>query len=134
VPHFDAADDTQLWADNLVIIEVNHVDRPDLFPDGATYTSLGVELWGQGNAYVIRDGQYYQGYWRRNENMAPGQALQLIYGDNTPIMLKPGRTWVTVVRGLGNANISADYTDIAATATLMALTPSPTPLDVDTDE
>jgi hypothetical protein len=134
VPHYDAADGEQLWVDNLIIVEVPYVDRPDLFPEGATYTSLGIELWGQGYAYVLRDGQYYSGYWRRNENMAAGQALQLIYGDNTPIMLKPGRTWVTLVRGLGNANISEDYTDVAATATLIALTPSPTPLDVESED
>lgn len=132
--HFDAADGEQVWADNLVIIEVLHVNRPDLFPEGATYASLGIELWGQGYAYVIRDGQYYYGYWRRNENMAAGQALQLIYGDNTPIMLKPGRTWVTIVRGLGNATLSADLTDVAATATLLAQTPSPTPIQEAQDE
>jgi hypothetical protein len=134
VPHYDAADGEQLWVDNLIIVEVPYIDRPDLFPEGATYTSLGIELWGQGFAYVLRDGLYYRGYWRRNENMAAGQALQVIYGNNTPIMLKPGRTWVTLVRGLGNANISEEYTDLAATATLMALTPSPTPLDVESDD
>lgn len=132
-PHFDAADEAQLWADNLVIIEVPHVDRPDLFPPGATYTSLGVELWGQGRAYVIRDGVLYQGFWRRNENRASGQALQLIYGDASPILLSPGRTWVTVVRGLGNANIQEAYTDVSATATITALTPSPTPFDPNPD-
>jgi hypothetical protein len=131
-PHFDAADDEQLWTDNLVIIEVPHIDRPDLFPEGANYTSLGVELWDQGFAYVIRDGQVYRGYWRRR-SQEPGQALQLIYGDNTPIMMKPGRTWVTVVRGLGTAAISEKYADVQATATIIAMTPSPTPYDPNTD-
>jgi hypothetical protein len=128
-PHMDAADGEQLWADNLIIIEVPHVDRPDLFPEGATYTSLGVELWDQGRAYVMREGQWYQGYWRRRDR-EPGSALQVIFGDNTPIMLKPGRTWVTVVRGLGNVTVNEDPIDVYATATLMALTPSPTPLDI----
>ena len=132
-PHFDAADGEQVWANNLVIIEVPHVDRPDLFPEGANYTSLGVELWGQGRAYVIRDGQLYQGFWRRNENLAAGQALQLIYGDASPIMLHPGRTWVTVVRGLGNASIQEEFTDVFATSTITALTPSPTPFDPNPD-
>lgn len=132
IPHLDAADGEQLWADNLVVIEVPHVDRPDLFPEGANYTSLGVELWDQGLAYLIRDGQLYQGYWRRR-NQEPGSALQIIYGDNTPIMMKPGRTWVTVVRGLGTAKISSVYVDVAATATLIAQTPSPTPFDPNPD-
>ncbi|MEO1643859.1 MAG: DUF3048 C-terminal domain-containing protein, partial [Chloroflexota bacterium] len=134
VPHLDAGDGEQLWADNLVIIEVPHVERPDLFPPGANYASLGIELFGQGRAYVIRDGNVYQGFWRRNENLAEGQALQLIYGDNSPILLQPGRTWVTVVRGLGNALISEELTDISATATVIAQTPSPTPLDLNTDD
>ncbi|MDQ7026501.1 MAG: DUF3048 domain-containing protein [Anaerolineae bacterium] len=132
-PHMDAADGQQLWADNLVIIEVPHVERPDLFPPGANYASLGVELWEQGRAYVLRDGQWYQGFWRRR-NRNPGSALQLIYGDNTPIMLKPGRTWVTIVRGLGNVSLNETQVDVGATATLMALTPSPTPLDVNPDD
>lgn len=132
-PHMDASDGEQLWADNLVIIEVPHIDRPDLFPPGANYTSLGVELFGQGRAYVIRDGELFQGFWRRNENQAIGQALQLIYGDNTPIQLSPGRTWVTVVRGLGNTSIDEAYTDVSATATITALTPSPTPFDPNPD-
>ena len=131
--HIDAADGEQLWTDNLVIIEVPHVERPDLFPPGANYTSLGIELWDQGFAYVVRDGQVYQGYWRRR-SQEPGQALQLIYGDNTPIMMKPGRTWVTVVRGLGTALISEDYADVQATATVIALTPSPTPYDPETGD
>ena len=132
-PHMDAADGEQLWADNLVVIEVNHVERPDLFPEGATYTSLGVELWEQGRAYVLRDGMWYQGFWRRRDR-EPGSALQLIYGDNTPIMLKPGRTWVTVVRGLGNVTLNETSVDVGATATLMAQTPSPTPLNIETDD
>lgn len=135
VPHFDAADGEQLWADNLVVIEVPHVERPDLFPPGANYASLGIELFGgQGRAYVIRDGMLYQGFWRRNENEALGQALQLVYGDNTPILLQPGRTWVTVVRGLGNAIISEEFTDVSATATVLAQTPSPTPIDTNTGD
>lgn len=131
--HYDAADNEQLWTDNLVIIEVPHVQRPDLFPPGANYTSLGIELWDQNFAYVIRDGRVYQGYWRRR-SQDPGQALQLIYGDNIPIMMKPGRTWVTVVRGLGTASISENYADVAATATVIAQTPSPTPYDPDTSD
>lgn len=133
VPHLDAADGEQVWVDNLIMVEAPYVERPDLFPPGANYASLGVELWDQGFAYVIRDGQAYRGYWRRRD-MEPGSALQVIYGDNTPIMLRPGRTWVTVVRGLGNVSISDEYVDVAATATAVAGTPSPTPIPVNGDE
>jgi len=142
VPHTDAATGEQLWADNLVIIEVAHNRRPDLFPEGASYESLEIALFPRERlpedqqymrAVLVRDGQAYYGYWqRRDEN--PGSALQLIYGNNTPMMMKPGRTWVSVVRSVNNASISETYADMAATATAAALTPSPTPLDVDTGD
>jgi hypothetical protein len=77
----------------------------------------------------VRDGQFYVGFWRR-QNQEEGSALQLIYGNNTPIMLKPGRTWVEVVRGFGDVVISGDYADMSATATAIALTPTATPLNI----
>src|SRR5690606_1532719 len=88
--HTDAATSEQLWTDNIIIIEVPHNRRPDLFPEGATYESLEIALWDQGPAYLVRDGVFYQGYWRRRDR-EPGSALQIIYGNNTPIMMKPGR-------------------------------------------
>lgn len=123
VPHLDAGDGQQLWADNLVILEVPHVERPDLFPPGADYWSLGIELWDSGRAYVARDGQFYQGFWRRQDTN-PGTALQLVFGDNTHIMLKPGRSWITIVRGLSQTTVSEERADMPATATAIAAVPT----------
>ncbi|MBZ0278808.1 MAG: DUF3048 domain-containing protein, partial [Anaerolineae bacterium] len=125
VAHFDAADGQQLWTDNLVIIEVPHNERPDLFPAGSNYQSLEIALWDQGRAYLIRDGHVYQGYWRRKDR-EPGSALQLLYGDNTPMMMKPGRSWVEVVRGFGDVAISEQMQDMVATGTAIALSATPT--------
>lgn len=125
VPHFDAADGQQLWADNLVIIQVPHERRPDLFEQGARNESLEVQLWDQGPAILVRDGQWYSGFWRRQDR-EPGSALQLIYGNNQPIMMKPGRTWVSVVRGFGDVIVSETQPDMAATATSIALSATPT--------
>lgn len=129
LPHLDKAEGEHLWADNLVIIEVPHANRPDLFPEGASYTSLEIQLWDQGRAYVVREGVVYTGYWRR-QNREAGSALQLIYGDNTPIMLKPGRTWVSIVRGFGDVTLSAQPANMVATATAIALTPTSTPITI----
>lgn len=128
VIHTDAATDEQLWTDNLIIIEVPHNRRPDLFPEGATYESLEIALWDQGRAYLVRDGVFYQGYWRRR-NREPGSALQILYGNNTPIMMKPGRSWVSVVRFLGDAIITNERADMQGTATAIfsAATPTPDP-------
>jgi len=128
VPHLDAATGEQLWADNLVIVEAPHNRRPDLFPEGADYESLEIALWDQGRAYVAREGIYHQGFWRRPDNN-DGTALYLIFGDGSPIKLKPGRTWVSIVRGLGNnVEISEVQADMPATATAIYLSATPTPL------
>jgi hypothetical protein len=126
IAHIDALDGQQLWADNLVILEVPHNDTPDIFPPDANYISIQIELWEQGRAYVLRDGLLYQGFWRR-QNREPGSAIQLIYGDNTPIMLQPGRSWVSVVRGFGDVFTNEVQADMQATATALFSVASPTP-------
>ncbi len=150
-PHFDAGDGEQLWTDNLVIIQVPHERRPDLFPPGANYESLEIQLWGQGPAVLVRDGRWYQGFWKRecNAEVTPtptieaepaatpeiqrecysnaGTALQIYYGNNQPMMMKPGRTWVSVVRGFGDVLLSEQMADMQATGTALELNASPTP-------
>ncbi|MGQ9910529.1 MAG: DUF3048 domain-containing protein [Candidatus Flexifilum sp.] len=147
LPHMDALDGEQVWADNLVIIEVPHENRPDLFEEESRSASQQINLWGTGRAYVLRDGQYYQGFWQRrcfyegNATPTPtpegalvtercpiqdGYALQLIYGNTTPIMLRPGRTWVMVVRWFGDVSLGDQRSDMVATATSVALSATPT--------
>ncbi len=119
LPHYDAADEAQLWADNLVMLQVSHNRRPDLFEPGAINESYEVALWGGGRAYVMREGRLYEGYWQRlSQNR--GVALSLVYGDGTPIMLKPGRTWVTVMRSLDDVVVSNNRANMRATATAIA--------------
>ena len=150
-PHYDAGDGEQLWADNLVIIQVPHERRPDLFPPGVNYESMEVQLWGQGPAVLVRDGRWYQGFWKRECNAEvtptptieaepaatpeiarecysnPGTALQIFYGNNQPMMMKPGRTWVSVVRGFGDVILNEQMADMQATGTALELNASPTP-------
>ena len=117
-PHNDASDNTQLWADNLVILQVKHNRRPDLFTAGSIDESYELALWGQGAAYVLREGKLYQGlWWRRNQNR--GEALRLIFPDGDPILLKPGRSWVTIVRALKSAQISSELAEIATPHTAL---------------
>ena len=106
-PHFDAADGQQLWADNLVILEVPHQSRHDLFPPGSTDESLEVALWDSGRAYVFRDGVIFVGFWKRLGSR-PGEALQLMLGNSEAIPLRPGRTWLSVTRSLGSAIVNAE--------------------------
>ncbi len=135
VAHMDAGDGQQLWADNLIIIEVPHDDNPVIFPPDAKYKSIEIQLWDQGRALLLRDGLWYEGYWRRKDR-EPGSALQIIYGNNQPIMMKPGRTWVSVVRGFGDVILSEQQSDMVATATALAnlATPTVNPNAVDTSD
>lgn len=131
VEHLDAADNSQLWADNLIILEVEHVERPDLFETESNTASIDINFFDQGRAYLLRDGVYYQGYWRRR-SQDPGDAVQIIYGNNVPIMMKPGRTWVSVVRWFGDVTVREEKVDALGTATVVmssatpTMTPSPT--------
>lgn len=133
VPHVDAADGEQLWTDNIVIIEVPHVDRPDLFEPESRSASHEIQLWGTGRAYVFRDGQYWAGYWeRRDQN--PGTALRLYYGNYVDIMLKPGRSYVEVVRWLGDVTVSTEMADMVGTSTQIALSATPTATATETPD
>jgi hypothetical protein len=127
LPHYDRLDGQQLWTDNLIIIEVPHEERPDLFEPESQSASQQINLWDTGRAYLFRDGQWYQGYWRRRD-LEPGTALEIIHGDGTPIMMRPGRTWVSVVRWLGDTTISSQLVDMQATGTALAASFTPTPI------
>lgn len=114
VAHYDALDGMQLWADNLIVLQVPHVRRPDLFVPGAEDESLEVRLWDSGPALVMRDGRWYSGNWLRFSR-ATTVALQLSHrGSDKPIRLKPGRSWISIVRNLGDVTLSEYLTDFAA--------------------
>jgi hypothetical protein len=107
-PHLDANDEQQLWADNLVIIQVPHNERPDLFEQESRSASLDIALWDQEDifqtALIFRDGNQYEGLWSRpNTNMGTG--LHLTTRGGEPIRLKPGRTWVMIVRTVTQVTI-----------------------------
>jgi len=119
LPHFDAADGIQLWTDNLILLQATHNQRPDLFEPGAINESFEVALWGQGRALIMRGGKFYKGFWRRLSHNRGG-ALTLIDGDGRHIKLKPGRSWVTVMRSLADVVVSDAQANMNATATAIA--------------
>jgi hypothetical protein len=150
VAHLDAAEDQQVWTDNIVIIEVEHEERPDLFEEESRSASQQINMWGTGRAYLFRDGVYYAGFWERRCrdgqpaevteeateealpevtqpcNTEPGDALRIYYGNNQSIMMKPGRTWVEVVRWLGNVTVSTEQAEMGGTQTALAQSATPT--------
>ena len=145
LPHIDAATDEQITADNVVILEVWHVDRPDVYESEIGGIALEHQLWGYARAWVFRDGEWQEGWWYRNQDYGSLQ-LRFDYRDReNPMHLRPGRTWFEIVRKTDpyatngpmlGVTISDDLENVEATATNVAgatatqsahLTPSNTP-------
>ncbi|MEP7284677.1 MAG: DUF3048 domain-containing protein [Chloroflexota bacterium] len=123
LPHVDANTGQQLSADNVIIIQANHKERHDVYESESGSPAIEVQLWGQEKAWVFRDGKWYEGTWQRR-NRARG-ALVLMSGDGkTPIHLKPGNSWVEVVRCCDMHGVKASDTliDVQGTATFAAMT------------
>jgi len=124
-PHVDALTGNQLTTDNVVIVQAEHVDRPDIYESESGAKTVEIQLWGRDKAIVCRDGRCYEGYWIRNSRERYGTALALYYADGkTPIKLKPGQTWVEVVRccSMFGVELSETYVDVLGTATPAAAT------------
>lgn len=145
LPHIDATTGEQITAENVVILEVWHVDRPDVYESEIGGIALEHQLWGYARAWVFRDGEWQEGWWYRNREYGSLQ-LRFDYRDReNPMHLRPGRTWFEIVRKtdpyatsgpMFGVTVSDDYENVEATATAVVgatstqaarLTPSATP-------
>jgi hypothetical protein len=120
-PHVDALTGQQLYTDNVIIVQAYHVDRPDIYESESGAVTQEIQLWGREKAYLCRQGRCYEGQWiRRNRTRG---ALGLFYSDGqTPMMLKPGQSWVEIVRccNMFGLTLSEQRVDVLGTATLAA--------------
>ena len=99
-PAIDKADGQQLTAANVVILGANHVQT--LIPEQGTKLTQGpcsnasieVQLWGEGPAKILRDGQVYEGKWVRADRHAP---FRFVDAKGQDIPLKPGNSWWQIV-------------------------------------
>ena len=94
--HTDALTSEQLHFENVIVMG-STLEMHDLFPEkyfGAEQ-SLYIELTDYfGPATLFRDGQMYEGRWSRQA----GGAFQFTGPGGEPLLLKPGRTFVQIVR------------------------------------
>jgi hypothetical protein len=95
-PHFDALTGTQLSADNVLVLEAEHIEQPVVSDGywGPPNFAFTVNLTGKGRIYLFRDGEYIEGEWRR-----PTEQDALTYYDlqGNPLPFKPGKTFVNLV-------------------------------------
>ncbi len=94
--HLDALTEAPITTANVVVLYVNHQNNfvPEDFRDGGN-CGLEIQLWSIGPAKVFRDGQMYEGLWRRDAST--GFKLRLEDGAGQPMALKPGNTWFGLV-------------------------------------
>ncbi|HLU09364.1 MAG TPA: DUF3048 domain-containing protein [Oceanobacillus sp.] len=95
-PHFDAMTETQISAANVLIVEANHIEQPIVYDGywGAANFAFTVELSGTGRAVLLRDGQMFEGQWRR-ENISDPLTYYDMEGNTLPFKL--GNTFVQLV-------------------------------------
>lgn len=95
LPHYDANTETQVSADNVVILYARHnlTDIVESEWQGNVSYSIEIELWFEGDAVLLRDGERYNVRWWRptRESM-----ISLYTVDGQPVPLKPGNTWFQV--------------------------------------
>ena len=97
---FDPALNGQpIVARNVIVMAAVH-ELTDIVEDSLGTKGVDIALYGFGDFRIFRDGSVYEGTWRADpENpprwLGPGEVL---------IQLKPGQSWVQVVRELGEVS------------------------------
>jgi hypothetical protein len=96
VAHREELSGAQLSAANVIVVSANHVET-DIVEDtwGGGHWSIEVQIWGEGPVSVFRDGQRYDGIWRRQDRH---DMLSFWTQDGSKrIPLKPGNSWLQMV-------------------------------------
>jgi hypothetical protein len=97
------------------VLEAVHVDRPDILDSEVSGVVIETQLWGQGTAWLFRDGRWYEGIWRHAQGRS---GMWILFPDGQePMHLKPGQTWINVVRPvMYGVEVSEQPADMQATA------------------
>jgi hypothetical protein len=95
-PHFDALTESQLYADNVVVLEADHIDQPTVAEGywGRVNYATDPVLTGRGRVFLLRDGVYFEGEWTRADEESP---LYFVDSAGAPLPFKPGKTFVIMV-------------------------------------
>jgi hypothetical protein len=99
VPHLDGNTQEQVRARNVAVIFANHVTDASICEQVSAeglcqLFTVEIQLWGQGQAVVFRDGQRYDGIWKRD---ARNDMLTFYDNSGNPIPLQIGNSWMQVM-------------------------------------
>lgn len=92
-PHLDGNTNQQLALDNVVIQVVPH-EVTDIIEDSLGSRSIRLNLFGSGNAIVIRNGLAFEGTWRSDSR---GDLPRFFDLNGNEIPLQAGKTWISIV-------------------------------------
>ncbi|MCA9968564.1 MAG: DUF3048 domain-containing protein, partial [Anaerolineales bacterium] len=94
-PHLDANTGAQLSFRNIIVLAANHVET-DILEDTVAggHHSIQIQVWGTGPVSIFRDGQRFDGRWRRDDPDAPLTFTDL---DGNVLPLAPGNSFFQLV-------------------------------------
>jgi hypothetical protein len=93
IPHLDASTDQPLTFDNILVLSAKHVNT-EIIEDSGGSPSIQIQLWGEGPVSVFRDGQRFDGIWKRQE---PEDMLTFYDLQGNIIPLAPGKSFIEVI-------------------------------------
>ncbi|HVM13088.1 MAG TPA: DUF3048 domain-containing protein [Egibacteraceae bacterium] len=99
-PHTHAGQD-QLSADTVVVARVTAVDGLGVDIGGNPVPEVNV--LGEGEATVLRDGRRYPARWRKD---GADTHFEWLTAEGDPLPLRPGRTWVELVPDTGSVDVA----------------------------
>lgn len=95
-PHWDNSRNEQVQAVNVVVFEEEHTEQPYVRDQywGPANFAFSVNFIGSGRAFFLRDGQYFEGEWRRATREEP---LTFYDMDGNVLPFHPGNTFFNLV-------------------------------------
>lgn len=92
-PHLDANTGTQLNFKNIIVLAAHHEDTTIIEDRGGNF-SIQIQIWGEGPVSIFRDGQRFDGRWRRED---PNHMLTFYDLDGNILPLAPGNSFFQLV-------------------------------------
>ncbi len=98
-PHMDQMTGQQVSSDNVIVLFAEH-ELTNIVEDSLGTLSVKIHLYGFGALRLFRNAKVYEGTWRANDQSPP----RWFGPGEQAIALKPGRTWIQVVRTTDTIN------------------------------
>ncbi|MDA0241778.1 MAG: DUF3048 domain-containing protein [Chloroflexi bacterium] len=92
-PHLDAGTEEQLSFSNVIVVGAHHQET-DIIEDVGGNLSIQIQLWGEGPVSIFRNGQRFEGVWRRTD---PSHMLTFYDKDGNILPLTPGTSFFHIV-------------------------------------